>query len=132
MTGVVLDPPYGDVAGRDMDIYAIDSGSVAADVREWAIANGDNPLLRIALCGYEGEHTMPPEWECVAWKAHGGYSNQSDSNENKHRERVWFSPHCLQRENAQRDLFGEAALTNTETLYRSTFLGLRQTFLLVG
>ena len=72
------------------------------DVREWAIANGDNPLLRIALCGYDGEHkTIPDSWTEVAWKAHGGYAMQNNSNnrgrENKHRERIWFSPHCLKQ-----------------------------------
>ena len=59
LTAVLLDPPYADTAGRDPNLYAKDSESVAHQVREWAIANGDNPLLRIALCGYEGEHEMP-------------------------------------------------------------------------
>jgi hypothetical protein len=58
--------------------------------------NGDNPLLRIALCGYEGEHQMPGSWDCFAWKAHGGYSVQGHgTNRNRLLERVWFSPHCL-------------------------------------
>jgi site-specific DNA-adenine methylase len=96
VTGVFLDPPYADTADREDNIYAEDSLSVAHDVRDWAIANGNNPMLRIALCGYEGEHEMPKEWECIAWKAHGGYASQgSEANENKHRERIWFSPHCL-------------------------------------
>ena len=97
LTAVFLDPPYSAEAGRDMAIYAHESHDVAHDVREWAIANGDNPLMRIALCGYEGEHAMPPDWECVSWKSHGGFGNQGNGNgrENKHRERVWFSPYCL-------------------------------------
>jgi hypothetical protein len=67
-TAVLLDPPYdGDV--RDRDLYAQDSDKISTEVREWAIANGDNPRLRIALCGYEGEHAMPGNWECVSWKA---------------------------------------------------------------
>jgi hypothetical protein len=49
-------------------------------------------LLRIALCGYEGEHTMPDSWECIAWKANGGYAT---SQENSAKERIWFSPHCI-------------------------------------
>lgn len=36
--------------------------------------------------------------EQVAWKAHGGYSNQSGDNTNRHRERLWFSPGCLRPE----------------------------------
>ena len=94
LTGIVLDPPYlsADTAGT---LYRTDSTTVAHGVREWALANGDNPLLRIALCGYEGEHDMPG-WECIPWKANGGYAGQGDgSNGNAARERIWFSPHCL-------------------------------------
>ncbi len=38
-----------------------------------------------------------PDWECVPWKAKGGYGSQrkDGSNDNAHRERLWFSPHCL-------------------------------------
>jgi hypothetical protein len=85
ITGVLLDPPYD--AGED-GLYANDDKSISARVREWALANGDNPRLRIALCGYEGEHTMPKSWRVLRWKNQGGYKHQGD------RERVWFSPHC--------------------------------------
>jgi len=97
ITGVFLDPPYGDCARQD-GLYASDSLSVAQEVREWAIANGNHPDMRIALCGYEGEHAMPESWDCVPWKAHGGYGSQGDGSgrENASRERIWFSPHCLQ------------------------------------
>lgn len=62
------------------------------------IEQGDDPRARIALCGYEGEHAMSESWECVQWKARGGYGSQSDNaaRDNSHRERIWFSPHCLQ------------------------------------
>ncbi len=106
LTGVFLDPPYGDAAGRDMELYARDSGTVAEDVRAWAVARGDDPLMRIALCGYEGEHAMPDSWECVTWTAPGGYGVRAgNGNENRHRERIWFSPHCLRPTVAQRSLF---------------------------
>ena len=97
ITGVFLDPPYADTANRVKDIYACDSLSVAHEVRQWAIANGDDPKMRIALCGYEGEHKMPDSWEVVEWKAHGGYAMLGDGKgrDNKTRERIWFSPHCL-------------------------------------
>ena len=97
LTGVFLDPPYSAEAGRDMGLYAVDCGKIAHEAKEWAISNGENPLLRIALCGYEGEHAMPGSWECVPWKTHGGMSNQGNGpgRDNKFRERVWFSPHCL-------------------------------------
>lgn len=97
VTAIFLDPPYSSAAGRDASIYSEDSLEVAHDVREWAIANGNNPLLRIALCGYAGEHRMPKGWREVPWKANGGYGNQSagGGRANAARERVWFSPHCL-------------------------------------
>lgn len=105
LTGVFLDPPYADTA-RDKRTYRVDDLSVAHDVREWALAHGDDPLMRIALCGYEGEHVMPSRWECVTWKAQGGYAARNPNNMNAERERIWFSPHCSPAEgNGQRDLF---------------------------
>ncbi len=99
ITGVFLDPPYADTASRADSLYAADSLTVAHEVREWAIANGDNRDLRIALCGYDGEHQMPDSWECVAWKARGGYGSQNAvANENPARERIWFSPACLRNQ----------------------------------
>jgi hypothetical protein len=96
LTGVLLDPPYG--AARTTELYSQDSMDVAASVRSWAVLNGDNPDLRIALCGYDGEHEMPDSWECVRWTARGGYGSQrkdGTDNENRKKERIWFSPHCL-------------------------------------
>ncbi len=96
-TGVFLDPPYAESARRTEGLYASDSLSVGHAVREWALAVGEDPRLRIALCGYEGEYEMPEAWECVEWKARGGYGSQGDNQarENSTKERVWFSPHCL-------------------------------------
>ena len=111
ITGVLLDPPYADSAGRCGDLYAVDSQQVAHAVREWALAHGDDPRLRIALCGYEGEHAMPASWSAFAWKANGGYGNRSDKagRANAARERIWFSPHCLSGRNRQIGLGLEAA-----------------------
>lgn len=96
-TAVLLDPPYADTAGRTADVYVEDSLSVAHAVREWAIEHGENPKMRIALCGYEGEHAMPDSWECVAWKSAGGYGagKTESGSANQRKERIWFSPHCL-------------------------------------
>ena len=96
-TAVFFDPPYSSEADRDMSCYAVEDGEVAHRVRGWCLTHGSNRLLRIALCGYEGEgHEALEEagWTVTAWKAHGGYGTQSDNN-NKHRERIWFSPNCL-------------------------------------
>ena len=111
-TGVFLDPPYSDKANRKANLYDVDCLSVAHSVREWAIDNGDDPRMRIALCGYEGEHALPDSWSCVAWKAKGGYGSQGvktqRGRENAGRERIWFSPHCLRVDVAQqRSLFSE-------------------------
>jgi len=108
VTGVLLDPPYdGDL--RDPDCYAVEGHKLSSDVRAWAIAHSDDPRLRIALCGYEGEHEMPDSWECVAWKAGGGYANQGGrAEENSRRERIWFSRHCLRPERDELPLFVEA------------------------
>ena len=97
-TGVFLDPPYADEANRTDDLYSVDSGSVAHDVRKWALEWGDDPRMRIALCGYDGEHDIPASWDCVEWKASGGYGSQgqNQARENSGKERIWFSPHCLQ------------------------------------
>ena len=107
LTGVFLDPPYADTADRQSDLYREDSEDVAHAVRKWAITNGENPLLRIALCGYEGEHEMPDSWDVFKWSAGAGFGGQAvERTENGKRERVWFSPNCLTR--AQPDLFSES------------------------
>ena len=110
LTGVFLDPPYSAEAGRD-EVYANDDFSVAHDVRRWCLENGDNPLLRIALCGYEGEHDslVNAGWRVHAWKARGGYGSRGDGRgrSNAGRERVWFSPHCLTAH--AHDLFSSVA-----------------------
>lgn len=91
--GVLLDPPYADTEGDGL--YANDTAGLSAAVRAWAVEHGDDPAMRIVLCGYEGEHAMPKGWRVVEWKAKGGYGNQGDDNDNRHRERLWLSPHCL-------------------------------------
>jgi hypothetical protein len=110
ITGVVLDPPY-DQTEREANIYNHES-PVSADVKAWAIANGDNPLMRIVLFGYDGEHAMPDTWRVQAWKSNGGYANPADGRgrDNAHRERIWFSPHCIHDHGAQQlSLFTDAA-----------------------
>jgi DNA adenine methylase len=109
--GVFLDPPYDD--GR-VD-YSV-GNRCAADVRAWAIEHGDNPRLRIALCGYDEHNEMEQRgWTAHRWKAKGGYGNQSDGQgrANAERETVWFSPHCLRTSVAagasQMDLVKEAS-----------------------
>jgi len=78
------------------DVYTHDSETVAHDVCEWAIENGKRDDMRIALCGYEGEHEMPGAWKTLAWNAGEGFGGQAkERSGNGKRERVWFSPACL-------------------------------------
>jgi hypothetical protein len=100
LTGVFLDPPYTEKANRKSSLYARDDEDIGHQVRDWAVSVGDDPQIRLALCGYEGEYEMPESWECHAWKARGGYGSQGDGEttagrENATKERIWFSPHCI-------------------------------------
>ena len=94
-----LDPPYTEAAGRKNSLYAKDDLSIGHAVCEWALERGHDERMRIALCGYEGEYEMPSDWECVAWKARGGYGSQGNGDtagrDNATKERIWFSPHCI-------------------------------------
>jgi DNA adenine methylase len=101
LTGMFLDPPYLDNCAATYNY----NDDVRVAVRGYALAHGDE--MRIALCGYEGEHVMPDSWECVAWKTKGGYGSQGNGagRENCKRERIWFSPACLKEYD---DLFATA------------------------
>lgn len=96
---VFLDPPYSTEANRS-SVYSNEDFNVAHAVRKWCIDNGDNPNLKIALCGYDVEHSELEAdygWEAVTWSASGGYSTFSkaeQSKKNKHREVIWFSLGC--------------------------------------
>lgn len=98
--GVFLDPPYSLEAGRDMGCYSTDCGKVAHDVRGWCVEHGSDSRLRIALCGYEGEHEELERlgWSVFAWKSNGmgnAAKTSSRGKANETRERIWFSPACL-------------------------------------
>jgi hypothetical protein len=93
-TAIFLDPPYQ--AEDRCKTYAHDDFDVGKDAAAWAIEHGHRLDLRIAYCGYEGSVEFPPDWVCVPWKANGGYSGiAGKANENRNRERIWFSPGCL-------------------------------------
>ena len=118
--GVFLDPPYlGDV--RTADLYSVDDHTIAHDVRQWALDNGDNPRLRIVLAGYstEHDHLIPDTWRRIGWSSSAAYATtasaarnangETDGNlGNRHLECLWLSPGCLDVE-TQLDLFGGVA-----------------------
>ena len=102
---VLLDPPYSTC---DEGIYAEESSSVAHDVRRWCIANGDNKLLRIALCGHDGEHNELEAlgWRVCGWKKLRGYRKADKGTDD--RERIWFSPACLSPDDGGQETEDEA------------------------
>jgi len=113
LTGVFLDPPYGDEVEQTR-VYASDSGTVSDDARAWCMENGNNKLLRIALCGYEGEGhdaLLDYGWTVHAWRTAGGYGGGRGGrgDENRHKERVYFSPHCVTEDGGLFDLLGGGA-----------------------
>ena len=111
LTGVFIDPPY---TKGDMDYGAGGMGLGIADaVRDWCSANGDNPKLRIVLCGHAGEHDALVElgWSAQTWKAGGGYARSEAAVERWKSETLWCSPHCVANEPATYagGLFAEVA-----------------------
>lgn len=95
LTGLFLDPPYEKGA---MDYGAGGMGlGIAKDVQAWCAANGDNPKLRIVLCGHVGEHDALLEhgWHIRKWKARKGYALTDEAVANSAGETLWCSPHCV-------------------------------------
>jgi DNA adenine methylase len=110
LTSVFMDPPYPQ-AEHGTSYHG--DNNIWHDAAQWAIENGDSPLLRIAVCGYFSEQTdalFPPTWERYKWEARGGYSNQSPNGRgraNAKRECVWFSPNCINAAEDYGPLFEE-------------------------
>jgi DNA adenine methylase len=100
LTAIFLDPPYDTDSADCHDAYSTGVAGTAERARRWAVQAGADPLMRIALCGYMGEHDaemIGAGWVPFNWTARGGYGNQGDGRgrENAKREVIWFSPHCL-------------------------------------
>ena len=105
LTGVFLDPPYTKGA---MDYAAGGVGGALADeVRAWCLANGDDKLLRIVLCGHAGEHDelLAHGWHIRTWAARKGYALSDEAVQNSKDETLWCSPHCVPEVVAQHVLF---------------------------
>lgn len=96
--GIFFDPPYGEAAARGKQLYAVESLTVADEVREWCVRRGAEHDMRIVLAGYKEEHEQIEAhgWTRHEWSAQGGYANIGNANgkANRHRECLWFSPHC--------------------------------------
>jgi hypothetical protein len=105
LTGVFFDPPYFRGA---MD-YAVGGvgTNLAADVGAWCAANGDNPMLRIVICGHAGEHDalLAHGWDARKWAARTGYARTEEAVANSAGETIWCSPHCEPETKIQNSLF---------------------------
>jgi hypothetical protein len=115
VTGLFLDPPYrtkldDGSSNRNGEIYATDRAGdvdqVVDDVIAYCVERGADRQMRIAACSLEGEGYEVLEghgWRCVAWRTAGGYGNRArGKNRNRDRERIWFSPYCLEPGNVRR------------------------------
>ena len=103
--GIFFDPPYA--SDRDAGLYDCDSMTVARDVEAWVLERGERPSYRIVVAGYDDEYqslTPTSGWRRINWTAQGGYSStrrtkaETRGSANRHRECLWFSPHCVDRE----------------------------------
>ena len=112
--GIFLDPPYlGDV--RTADLYSVDDHTISHAVREWCLANGDNPRYRIVLAGYGDEHDrlIPDTWRRHRYSASVAYSTtasaarQDGNHANRHGEVLWMSPACINPADATPSLFDD-------------------------
>lgn len=105
LTAVFLDPPY---TKGEMDYSAGGMGrGIADDVRAWCAENGNNPQLRIVLCGHAGEHDalLAQGWHTRTWTAGGGYARTDEAIANRQSEIIWCSPHCVPERGVVQDLF---------------------------
>lgn len=104
IVGMYFDPPYG-VSSRD-SVYHHDSFEVAREVLLWCKDRGAKNTYRIVISGYEEyEELLSCGWKFESWSANGGYGNIGNGRgkENKHREVLYYSPHCVK--SSQRPLF---------------------------
>lgn len=111
--GIFLDPPYptvyetGEQSSRIVYEKQKNSGDkllqIQKDVYLFCRKNG-NENVRIAVCGYTGDGyeklVKKHGWTEHEWKTTGGFANtgghkESKAKDNRHRERIFFSPNCL-------------------------------------
>lgn len=108
LTGLFLDPPYT-LGAMDYAAGGV-GGDLAREVQAWCAANGNNPLLRIVLCGHAGEHDALIEegWHTRTWTARKGYALTDVAVANSASETIWCSPHCVPELGAANgDLFAQ-------------------------
>ncbi len=93
ITGIFLDPPYS-IKDRDK-VYKNDN-DVYKEVCDWALSNGDNPRMRVVLCGYDGDYEFPESWTKYNWISTGMVAlGNNRGKDNASKECIYFSPYCL-------------------------------------
>jgi hypothetical protein len=97
--GIFLDPPYS--APNRTVVYHCDNQSLAAEVLAWCLGHGAKENYRIVVAGYEEyEPLLEHGWWVERWTRQGGYANTARAELtrgklDRHRECLYFSPHCL-------------------------------------
>lgn len=97
LTAVFLDPPYT-TANMDYAAGGV-GGPLAMEVQRWCAENGDNPLLRIVICGHAGEHDalLAKGWTIRKWKGRGGMAATEAAKKRMASETLWCSPACCEK-----------------------------------
>lgn len=94
LTGIYLDPPYDDAW-----VTYKHASPMAKKIYDWCAESGKDERLRIAISGYSGTYVdglVELGWSEFAWKSKGGrVTTGGQSDKNRSRERILFSPYCL-------------------------------------
>ena len=97
--GMYFDPPYGDT-DRCNTVYRHDSNTESKLVEDFVLARGEDARYRIVVSGYDSEYQklVDAGWRTETFSANGGYGNSGGSEsrgaKNRHREVLFYSPHC--------------------------------------
>jgi len=110
--GIFLDPPYPEDFNKKVKNNYYFPVTIwhacSKEVYKFCRDNGKRKNLRIAVCGYDSDGyeklVTKHGWSEFKWSASSGfavYGENEDTRNNRHRERIYFSPHCR---NQQRGL----------------------------
>lgn len=97
--GIFFDPPYNATEG----MYTA-SNSIALDIFNWCVENGNNPNYRICLAGYSDDYPdFPDGWTKETWLRNSGMEVTGGRRDTvgKRQEVLWFSPYCLPSANQE-------------------------------
>lgn len=126
VTGVLLDPPY-DPSERRGDLYGVgdrpEDLPVHVAARTWALERTNDDRFRIAYCSYSTDDEdalfVAAGWAPYRWSASGGYSLRANNRArtNRDREIVWFSPSCVNPDDATPSASAPISLFDDQELF---------------